>query len=348
MRSVAYASVLTQVYSLLNLVAADVTAADKTKLNAFIQRRAREAFQKHWWAETMRSEERWFRGFYATGTTYAAPTATTATEVFHPGSKGYFQALRAGTGNAPATFAAGSWTTNTAYWAPIAENYTGQDWADATVYAVGDTVRSLDDARYYRCFTAHTSSGSIDTAKFGLLSEWIPTISLDQSGKTAMGLVRGCFVDNPERESAPRRLKSLLGSSGVHLLDNTFSSVWVWFQIKAPILTGADWAAGPSYAVGDVVYYASATSGYEGDYWLCLTATSASQDPEDTPAKWQRQEIPEALRDAIAHAAYSDYLRPVGKDGAVPLESTAGGQFLTDELFKAVAMQRQAGRWAQG
>ena len=29
MRSVAYASVLTQVYSLLNLVAADVTAADK-------------------------------------------------------------------------------------------------------------------------------------------------------------------------------------------------------------------------------------------------------------------------------------------------------------------------------
>ena len=235
MRSVAYASVLTQVYSLLNLVAADVTAADKTKLNAFIQRRAREAFQKHWWAETMRSEERWFRGFYATGTTYAAPTATTATEVFHPGSKGYFQALRAGTGNAPATFAAGSWTTNTAYWAPIAENYTGQDWADATVYAVGD-----------------------------------------------------------------------------------------------------------------VVYYASATSGYEGDYWLCLTATSAGQDPEDTPAKWQRQEIPEALRDAIAHAAYSDYLRPVGKDGAVPLESTAGGQFLTDELFKAVAMQRQAGRWAQG
>jgi hypothetical protein len=348
MRVIAYASILTQVYSLLNLVAADVTAGDKTKINAFIQRRAREAFQKHWWAETMRSEERWFRGFYAAGTAYAAPTATAATEVFHAGSKAYYQTLRATTGNAPATFTGGAWTTNTAYWAPIAESYAGADWADATAYAVGDTVRSLDDARFYRCFTAHTSSGSIDTAKFGLLSEWIPSISLDQSGKTAMGLVRGCFIDNPARESAPRRLKSLLGSAGVHLLDNSLSSVWVWFQIKAPILTGADFSAGSTYAAGDVIYYASATSGYEGDYWVCVTATTAGQDPEDTAAKWTKQEIPEALRDAIAHAAYSDYLRPVGKDGAVPLESTAGGQFLSDELFKAVAMQRQAGKWAQG
>lgn len=348
MRSIAYAAVLTQVYSLLNLLAADVTAGDKVKIGAFIQRRAREAFQKHWWAETMRSEERWFRPFYAAGAAYAAPTATAASEVYHAGSKGYYQALRATTGNAPATLSGGSWTVNTAYWAPVADNYASADWADATAYAVGDTVRSIDDARFYRCHTAHTSSGSLDATKFGLLTEWIPSVSLAQTGKTEIGLVRGCYLDNPERVSIPRRLKSGLGSAGVLLLDNTTVSTYVWFQTVPPILTGADYAAGTAYAVGTVMYYSTGTAGYEGDFWKCLATTTAGQTPETHAAKWERQEIPEALRDAIAHAAFSDYLRPVGKDGAIPLEDTAGGQFLTNELFKAVAMQRQAGRWAQG
>lgn len=348
MRSIAYASVLAQVYGLLNLAAADVTPADKTKINAFVQRRARDAFQKYWWADTMRSEERWFRPFYAAGTAYAAPTVTTASEVFHAGTRQYYQALRATTGNAPATFSAGSWTVNTAYWAPIAESYAASDWADATAYAVGDTVRSLDNARFYRCHTAHTSSGSLNTSNFGLLTEWLPTISLDQAGQTPIGLVRGCFLDNPNRDSNPRRLKSGLGAGGVHLFENTATSCFVWFQTVPPILTGADFATGSVYTAGAVVYYTSATTGFEGDFWKCLATTTAGQDPEDTPAKWERQEIPENLRDAIAHAAYSDYLRPVGKDDAVPMEDTAGGQFLAAEMFKAVAMQRQAGRWAQG
>jgi hypothetical protein len=348
MRSIAYASVLAQVYGLLNLVAADATAADKTKINAFIQRRTRDAFQKYWWAETMRSEERWFRPFYSAGTAYAAPTATTASEVFHAGSRGYYQALRATTGNAPATLSGGSWTVNTAYWAPIAENYAAADWADATAYVAGDTVRSLDDARFYRCHTAHTSSGTLDATKFGLLTEWLPTISLDQTGQTAIGLVRGCFLDNPNRDSNPRRVKSGLGPGGVHLFENTRTSCFVWFQTVPPILSGADYAAGTAYAAGAVMYYASATAGYEGDFWKCLATTTAGQNPETHAAKWERQEIPEGLRDAIAHAVYSDYLRPVGKDDAVPMEDTAGGQFLMAEMYKAVAMQRQAGRWAQG
>jgi hypothetical protein len=73
-RTTPYSALLTQVYSLLNLVAADVTAGDKTKINAFLQRRAREAFQFAWWPETMRIEERFYRPDYASATAYTVGT----------------------------------------------------------------------------------------------------------------------------------------------------------------------------------------------------------------------------------------------------------------------------------
>lgn len=45
-------------------------------------------------------------------------------------------------------------------------------------------------------------------------------------------------------------------------------------------------APGDTYDPGDYVTYTSA-DGIE-DYWKCVTTTTAGQDPEDTPAKWQR------------------------------------------------------------
>lgn len=42
--------------------------------------------------------------------------------------------------------------------------FTTTPWADATAYAVGDLVYSAPET--YRCITAHTSSGSLDAAKF--------------------------------------------------------------------------------------------------------------------------------------------------------------------------------------
>ena len=340
MRLTSYNAIREQVYALLNLVTADVTAGDKTKVNAFIARRAREAFQFHWWPETMRMEERFFRLLYASGTAYAVTN-----EIYYPATRSYYQALKTTTGNAPATLTSGTYATNTAYWSLIGEGYGGDDWADATDYALGDTVRSASDGFFYRCHTAHTSSGTLDATKFGLLTDWLPYISLDQTGKTAIGQVRGCFLDHPARTQNPRRCSHLLGPSGLYLPDNTSTSVIVWFQIKPPVLSGADYSAGTAYAVGDYMYYATSTTGYEGDYWCCLTATTAAQTPETHASKWTRQEIPEALRDAIAHAAYGDFLRPAGKDGQIPIEEGEGGAFLSAEVRKLVAMQRQAGKW---
>lgn len=346
MRATPYSAILTQVYSLLNLVAADVTAADKTKINAFIQRRAREAFTFYWWPETMRIEERYYRPIYSAASTYTASTSSAATEVFYPATRTYYQCLRNSTGNAPATLTGGSYATNLNYWSVVGDNYGGNDWAASTAYAQGDVVRNPSDGLFYQCHIAHTSSSSFDSTKFGLLSDWLPYISLDQEGKTAIGQVRGCFLDNPARTRDPRRVAMLLGPQGLHLPEVRTTSVDVWFQIKPPVLTGADYSAGTAYSAGVVVYYASATAGYEGDFWLCAAATTAGQNPETHAAKWTRQEIPECLRDAIAHASYSDFLRPAAEPAEIPIEDTQGGAFLAAEMRKLTAMQRQAGKWS--
>jgi len=103
MRTTSYYAIREQVYALLNLVATDVATGDKTKLAAFIQRRAREAFQFYWWPETMLIEERYLRANYLAAIAYSASTAAAPVEVFYPASKTYYQAIKATTGNAPAT-----------------------------------------------------------------------------------------------------------------------------------------------------------------------------------------------------------------------------------------------------
>ena len=345
MRLTSYNAIREQVYGLLNLVAADAQAGDKTKINAFIQRRAREAFQFHWWSETMRSQERYYRPFYAAGTTYAAPSPTAWNEVYHPPSKTYYQNLRSATGQPPAALVNGLYVVNSAYWAEIDE-VIGVDWETGAAYAVEEVARNPDDGRYYQCHTAHTAGATFDATKFGILTPWSPYISLDQAGATAIGQVRGCYLDNPLTKRNARKLAWILGPDGIHLPDTGVSSLFVYFQVKAPNLSGADYAAGTAYVAGVCKYYASAAAGFEGDYWITTAATTAGESPESTPAKWTRQELPEGLRDAIAHSAYSDFLRPASKDGEVPLEQTAGYAFLADEVRKQQLMQGQAGKWS--
>lgn len=238
MRNVTHAAVQTQLFSLLNLAEADVTAADEVKMNAFIARRAREAYLAQWWPETLLSEER-------------------------------------------------------------------------TVTQSGD-----------RCY-----------------------IELAQSSEIPIGQVRGVYLDDPLVDPEPRRVRFVLSEEKIYLPANLYTTLFVWFQLRPPVLSGVAFNAASIYSSGTTVYYSSANPGYEGDYWTANATTTAGQDPEDTPAKWDREAIPERLRDAIAHAAYSDFLRPAGKDAQVPIEDTLGGQFLLTEAMRLQASQRQAGRW---
>lgn len=349
MRTCTYRSVLDRIAAL-----AGIETIDRVTFGlwgAMIRRRTREAWRKFWWTELMRTETRRYRNTYASGTTYAAPTATSASEIYYPPTRQYYQALRSSTGNAPATLSGGVYSTNTEYWAVAAGPYSGNDWADATAYVRGDVVRNPANDRFYQCYTAHTSSGSIDTAKFGILTVFDPYISRTQSWETnEVGEWEGLYLDDPRVTRNPRRVAFTVDATGAHVLplaDTVPHEVWARFRLPPSGYTGADFDATDTYTAGETMYYASpaGTVGFEGDFWECVSTTSAGNDPEDTPAKWSRIEFPEVLQEAVAHLVYADHLRAeeLGEDALIA--DRLGDDILAGEFISDQAQQGQFTQW---
>ena len=272
--------------------------------NRAVNRVLRRGWEWTWWPDLMRCEERRFRATYASGTAYAAPTATTASEVYFPATRKYYQALVATTGNAPATLSGTTYTTQAAYWAECATSYSAVDWADATVYAVGDQRRNPDDDRIYQCHTAHTSSGSLDSTKFGILTPFLPYVGWEQTGETALGTIREVWAENPRTyANRARPLRWEPDHLGVRCIELALPDrVFIEFRRRCPVWSGATWSAGVLTS-GLTRYYSSSTAGYEGDYWTTNTTTLSGDSPEVAPTKWDKVEIPAFLCDFAAQGA---------------------------------------------
>lgn len=312
-----------------------------------------------WWPETTLVELRRYRPIYNSGTAYPAPTATVAQEVFFPPTGQYYQALRGATGQAPATLTAGRYVTNDAYWAIVGGPYSVDDWLDAAAYVVGDIRRNPVNGRFYQCFIAHTSSGTIDTAKFGILTQFDPFVSRTQDDETEIGEFLGMYLDDPRLHKRPRRVVYVTDGAGAHVVtapreiwnrcngDFTVpNEVFVKFRIPCPEFRGEVFDEAETYvADADVVYFEGDTTDLEGDFWRCVTNTSAGESPETTPAKWERLEFPAWLRTPVARRAFADWLRyGAARDAAMAEDKEA-----QDALFQAQiqfgAMQGQGLRW---
>lgn len=345
MNSCSYFSVEQRVLALcglpprvVNFGASELLASDVATINKYINRRLRQAWTFWWWPELMRSEQRAYRLAYASGTAYVVTN-----EVYFPATQKYYQALRSTTGNAPATLSGSTWSTNSAYWAECAESYSGSDWADGTAYAVGDVVRSYDDGLYYSCHTAHTASSSIDASKFGQLTVFQSYVSYTQTGFTELGAVRGMYWDDPHLVGfdRARRIDWHLTNNGPQTLNEAPARPWVAYRLRPYEYIGSDFSASATYASGITVYYSSATAGYEGDFWTSSASTSAGEDPEDTPAKWTKVEFPKWLREAVAQAAYADWLRGDEANQIASIEDTPAAEFLAHEVNQLTCQQGQ-------
>lgn len=335
MRTVNYSEVLQLVSEMAGITYADLPTETALRLRGHISRRFRSAWECDYWPELTRTQERRYRADYYGGTTYSAPTATTSTEVFYPATLAYYQVLRASTGNVPATFSSGAYTTNTAYWYAAQSSYSGNDWANGTAYTVGTVVRYQNDNRFYACHTAHTAAG-FDTTKFGILTPFDKYIAYEQSGQTALGEVRDVYSRDPKVNRNFAAANWTLSSNGLQVPDGP-AIVWVEFRLRFAPLVGSDWASGTSYAVNDQVLYNS--SGSIKNFYTCIQATS-SVAPSNT-AYWTIVEIPYLFQPYLVMGAYADYLRMDGQNDKAGVQDRLADEYLAGELQKLHGLQPQ-------
>lgn len=204
------------------------------------------------------------------------------------------------------------------------------EWT-ATGYPAGAEVYHGDS---YWVANDATLAGDVP----GASAKWDPLTMLDayiaygQAGHTPLGTVEGIYREDPRQKGRPQRLPYRQDERGYTLTgEGVPASVWVRFRRRCPRWEGAEFSPSATYAAGVTRYYASATEGFAGDYWLTLDATTAGQDPEDTPAKWQRLEIPRFLHDFVAHGCAEDRLRADGQLEKAVAEEAPAWTYLYDE-----------------
>lgn len=293
--SATYASLLSSLKALVDAQADGTTTGKASLLRVYLRRSIREHWRKFWWPELMLVEQRLFRDEYDAATAYAA-----LDEVFYWPTGKYYICTTASTGNAPAGSAG---TVDDTYWAEAGSSYSTTDWAASTAYAVGDQVRNIYDGSAYQCHTAHTSTSSFDSTKFTLLTPFVRSILLNQSGETLIGDVQGIYDCDPDVYPArAEKLRHQRTGDRLLVVPDDHNVVYVKFRKRVPDFAGADFDANATYAIGDTIYY-NAT-----DYYTATAATSAGEDPDDTPAKWALNEIPERLSECAPQRAYAEYL----------------------------------------
>lgn len=324
MRRVSYKSVLDKVTQRATAEAsANVDLA--TSMNVFINARAAQFWTPVFWPEWSPVERRQFRDNWATATSYGAGSTTAAIEVYHPASDRYYQSLHAANlGNAPATLSGGSYIENSAHWAESKASYTTADWAASTPYSVGNKVRNPGDGYSYQCITVHTSTGTFDATKFGILTPFLRNVSLTQTGKTEIAEVEGVYESDPRVNIDATRIRFRLETDGVIVRgDNT--RPWLRFRKACPSWSGTVYAATTTYVVGDQVYYSTT-----GDWYVSILGGAGNAPTNAT--YWTRIDFPYVLRDCVPQGAYSDWLKGDGQNQKADAEETVAIRSLNLEL----------------
>ncbi|HYB97515.1 MAG TPA: hypothetical protein VEC57_00080 [Candidatus Limnocylindrales bacterium] len=178
-------------------------------------------------------------------------------------------------------------------------------------------------------------------------------IPWDQTGESEIEAVFQVWRDSPVWPNNPRPQGYELTPSGIQIIPEFGGGgfvqpvnyvapmpnlVWLYFRKRCPTFEGDDFDATDTYAIGDQIYYTAADG--KSNYYKCLAATSAGQDPDDTPSKWELLEIPAVFFDFICYRVYSEWLLSDGQmDKAQGAEQVANNRL--DQEFDR--QERQMG-----
>jgi hypothetical protein len=316
MRYVDYSSVLAAVAELSGENPSQISTEYNNRVKGFLSRRLQSGWEENFYPDLMRVEQRWFAADWISG------SYVNGNIVFDVATQAYFQALKTLTTLAPTT----SGVVNASGWAAVARSYSASVYSAATDYNVGDQVYYLGS--YYQMHT-DAGAGNIPTnvTYWGVLTPYVSAVSIDATGKTAIGTVLACWNLNPRSRQSAKELDWILTENGIEVRASNGTdpvSAWIQFRLPSNTLTGSLWASGV-YTVGKQVQFS--INGVS-NFYKCVTLTTSLEDPSTTPAKWQLIEIPAFLERYLIQGAYADLLRSDGQ-----LEKFKEENFLADELL---------------
>lgn len=181
----------------------------------------------------------------------------------------------------------------------------------------------------------------------------------DQAGENVIDAVFDVYANSPMSIQNPTRLSYNLTPGGIQLINaspiaynyyvngvaqqSIFGAVpsnplFIYYRKACPSFTGDTFDAAATYAVDEQMYFVNSID--NGDYYKCIVATTAGQDPDDTPASWERLTIYDTFFNFALFQSYGDWLISDGQmDKATGAYTIA--QKKMDDQFDA--RERQAG-----
>jgi hypothetical protein len=161
-------------------------------------------------------------------------------------------------------------------------------------------------------------------------SRYIPW---SQTGLADIRTVHNVTAKNPRSRLGGGDLNYWLSARGIEISELAYDTVWVEYRPRPPRFTRIAYNIATTYAVGDYVY--SAPHAYRS-----LVASHVGQAVTDA-TKWERQDIPDFLAEAIRRGAFSDLLRNDGQAERADIELARADDELQRSLLAEESQSNQ-------
>lgn len=302
MRKVRYSDLLKRSAERGQRSYSELSSDDAEFLEAFIDSRLRDIWEKTEWTDLMRIEERTFKQPWAAGSHAAG------TQLYDRNADRYVVALKT-TSNAPSD----SDGVIHSDWGKLETSYTDSKYDSTTDYAAGDKVYYyVDDKRYQ----LHTDVGAgtvpTNTSYWGELPLFDKYVALEQSWETTdIGTATYVWNKNRKLDGTATNLRFFLSHNGVQCPGKA-TKVWLEFRTKLPdTIHTTYYDASTTYYTGDVVRYRSVADNSVFDLYTAVANSFSGIAPTvgGNNANWELVAIPHIFRDYITHGAAADLLK---------------------------------------
>lgn len=244
MKAIAYSEILAMVCDGLGWDPSNLDAYEFAQAKRAVSAAIEQVYQYCFWPDLTRTEQRTFHPDYDDAEAVAAAEIR-----YYPPTDAYYIALRATTGNEPATQSGDTWETNLAYWS-LAQRTLSADEYDATeAYALGDVVYDPVTYLFYQCHTAAAAGVyPTETDNWGAVAALDPVIPWTRTGSNPIGRVEGVYRADPRVHRGAERLPWDETHLGIQVREGSENNPWVRYELRPPRFTGTTWSASAAYS----------------------------------------------------------------------------------------------------